>query len=258
MDALSTLSTLSQTIAQAEDLQMLGQAIYQSMVQLRGPLVSFAIFQFDPISGQVKVVYWRESGKEQQAEPFQPTNNLLGRVLQNGETILWEKNQPIAPNICPALYGQRFARSLLAVALKTGSEIRSNVCGAVVLQDYETENLFGSFEIQLLNVIGSILAARLQTHDLLANTQRQVQQGHQLYEITSKIRTSTDFQTILATTAQELSKALGIRRVHISLDAAQLMRAQLMRAQQVEIEANPENWEGPDGSNPNGQKGKAL
>jgi GAF domain-containing protein len=39
-----------------------------------------------------------------------------------------------------------------------------------------------------------------------------------LYEVTSKIRRSTDMQSIMATTATELSKALGARRAEIKID----------------------------------------
>jgi len=39
-----------------------------------------------------------------------------------------------------------------------------------------------------------------------------------LYEVTSKIRRSTDMQTIMATTTSELSKVLGARRAQIKLE----------------------------------------
>jgi GAF domain-containing protein len=39
-----------------------------------------------------------------------------------------------------------------------------------------------------------------------------------LYEVTSKIRRSTDMQTIMATTTSELSKVLGARRAQITLE----------------------------------------
>ncbi len=47
----------------------------------------------------------------------------------------------------------------------------------------------------------------------------QAERERVLYEVTSKIRRSTDVQSILATTASELLKAIGARGTQIRLKA---------------------------------------
>ena len=71
---------------------------------------------------------------------------------------------------------------------------------------------------ELLGTLGGSLAAIIANARLLEQIRHQVDRERLLYEVTSKIRRSTDVKTIMATTASELSKALGARRAQISID----------------------------------------
>jgi GAF domain-containing protein len=73
---------------------------------------------------------------------------------------------------------------------------------------------------ELLGTLGGSLAAIIANARLLEQIRQQVDRERLVYEVTSKIRRSTDMQTIMATTASELSKALGARRVKIKLSPA--------------------------------------
>jgi GAF domain-containing protein len=70
---------------------------------------------------------------------------------------------------------------------------------------------------ELLGTLGGSLAAIIANARLLEQIRQQVDRERMLYEVTSKIRRSTDMQTIMATTASELSKALGARRAQIEI-----------------------------------------
>jgi GAF domain-containing protein len=71
---------------------------------------------------------------------------------------------------------------------------------------------------EMLGTLGGSLAAVIANARLIEQVRRQVDRERMLYEITSKIRRSTDMQTIMATTTSELSKALGARRAEIKID----------------------------------------
>lgn len=71
---------------------------------------------------------------------------------------------------------------------------------------------------ELLGTLGGSLAAIIANARLIEQVRRQVDRERLLYEVTSKIRRSSDMQTIMATTATELSKALGARRAQIKID----------------------------------------
>jgi len=61
------------------------------------------------------------------------------------------------------------------------------------------------------------LAAIIANARLVEQIRKQAERERQLYEISSKIRRSTDLQTILSTTIKELNRATGARRTEISV-----------------------------------------
>lgn len=69
----------------------------------------------------------------------------------------------------------------------------------------------------LLEVIGEQLAQTLESARLFAETQRRAERERLVSEITAKIRTSTDIQDILKTTATELGRALDTSRTLVRL-----------------------------------------
>lgn len=70
---------------------------------------------------------------------------------------------------------------------------------------------------EMLGTLAGSLAAVIANARLLDQIRRQSERERVLYEVTSKIRRSTDVQTILATTASELVKAIGARGSQIKL-----------------------------------------
>jgi sigma-B regulation protein RsbU (phosphoserine phosphatase) len=70
---------------------------------------------------------------------------------------------------------------------------------------------------EMLGTLGGSLAAIVANARLLEQIRHQAERERALYEITSKIRRSTDMQTILATTASELTKAVGARTAQIKI-----------------------------------------
>jgi len=65
------------------------------------------------------------------------------------------------------------------------------------------------------------LAAIVANARLLEQIRSQAERERVLYEITSKIRRSTDMQSILAITASEITKAVGARRTQIEISTSE-------------------------------------
>jgi GAF domain-containing protein len=74
---------------------------------------------------------------------------------------------------------------------------------------------------EMLGTLAGSLAAIIANARLLEQIRRQAERERTLYEVTSKIRRSTDIQTILATTASELTRAVGARRAQIRIDSSE-------------------------------------
>jgi len=71
---------------------------------------------------------------------------------------------------------------------------------------------------EMLGTLGGSLAAIIAHSRLLEQFRQQAERERLLYEVTSKIRRSTNIQTILATTANEMTKTFGARRAQIKID----------------------------------------
>jgi len=104
-------------------------------------------------------------------------------------------------------------RSELAIPLSYRGELLG-----VLNVESDQPGAYSENDEELLGTLGGSLAAIIANARLLEQIRRQVDRERLLYEVTSKIRRSTDMQTIMATTASELSKALGARRAKITLD----------------------------------------
>ncbi len=109
--------------------------------------------------------------------------------------------------------------------------VGSNVCSELAIPLSYRGELLGVLNVEsdqlgaysendeeLLGTLGGSLAAIIANARLLEQIRRQVDRERLLYDVTSKIRRSTDMQTIMSTTANELSKALGARRAQIKIN----------------------------------------
>jgi GAF domain-containing protein len=85
--------------------------------------------------------------------------------------------------------------------------------------DVESDQLgaYSENDEEMLGTLGGSLAAIIANARLIEQIRRQVDRERLLYEVTSKIRRSTDMQTIMETTTKELAKALGAQRAQIKV-----------------------------------------
>lgn len=104
-------------------------------------------------------------------------------------------------------------RSELAIPLSYRGELLG-----VLNVESDQPGAYTENDEELLGTLGGSLAAIIANARLLEQIRRQVDRERLLYEVTSKIRRSTDMHTIMATTASELSKALGAHRAKITLE----------------------------------------
>src|SRR5581483_2779436 len=103
-------------------------------------------------------------------------------------------------------------RSELAVPLVYRNELLG-----VLNVESEQVGAYTENDEEMLGTLGGSLAAIIANARLLEQIRNQAERERALYEITNKIRRSTDMQTILATTASELTKVVGARRTQIKI-----------------------------------------
>ena len=103
------------------------------------------------------------------------------------------------------------AKSWMGVPLLIGDE----VVGAMIVQDLEVEKRFDEDDLNLMTTLASQVAAGLRNVRLLESTYQRAERDRRLHEISQKIHGSSDMQTILRETAQELGKFTGAHRVQV-------------------------------------------
>jgi len=108
--------------------------------------------------------------------------------------------------------GSPNTRSEMAIPLL----YRSELLGVL---NVESEQLaaYAENDEELLGTLGGSLAAIIANARLLEQIRAQAERERVLFEISDKIRRTTDMQTILATTASELTRALGASSARIKL-----------------------------------------
>jgi GAF domain-containing protein/HAMP domain-containing protein len=107
-------------------------------------------------------------------------------------------------------------RSELAIPLLYRNEILG-------ILNVESEQIaaYNENDEEMLGTLGGSLAAIIANARLLEQVRNQSEHNRLIYEITNKIRRSTDMQTILTTTASELTKAVGARHTKIAIGTDQ-------------------------------------
>jgi sigma-B regulation protein RsbU (phosphoserine phosphatase) len=96
---------------------------------------------------------------------------------------------------------------------------RSELLGVLNVES-EQLNAYTETDEELLGTLGGSLAAIIANARLLEQIRAQAERERVLFEITDKIRRTTDLQTILTTTVSELTRVTGASRARIKVGAA--------------------------------------
>jgi GAF domain-containing protein/HAMP domain-containing protein len=97
---------------------------------------------------------------------------------------------------------------------------RNEILGVLNVES-EKNSAYTENDEEMLGTLAGSLAAIIANARLLEQIRAQAESERTLYEITSKIRHSTDMQSILAITAIELTKAVGARNTQIKISTVQ-------------------------------------
>src|SRR5215216_2125366 len=108
--------------------------------------------------------------------------------------------------------GSSNTRSEMAIPLLYRSELLG-----VLNVESELTSAYAENDEELLGTLGGSLAAIIANARLLEQIRAQADRERILFEITDKIRRTTDMQTILATTASELTRAVGATNARIKI-----------------------------------------
>ncbi len=127
---------------------------------------------------------------------------------------------PISPQVERAIAERKLVRSDGAdgeSALVAPLTLRGEVIGALGFHEPEGDRQWTKEEIALIESVADELALAVESARLLEETQRRAQRERLVADITSKVRASSDVETIMRTAVRELGKAMNTDRTRVQL-----------------------------------------
>ncbi len=212
VSGLEILDMISAALSGEISLEGLFHIIHELVNQAMGE-VNLYIALYHEDSGLVEIPYMTEDGERLQVDPFPLGEGLTSIIIRTRQPLRLVENVRERALALGAKVAGKTPRSWLGVPLLSAGR----AFGAMVIQDMEREQRFTLEDQQLLVRIAGPAANAVRSAYLLDAVRRQTERERQLYAISSKIRRSTDMESILRTTASELGHALGLRRAHIEL-----------------------------------------
>lgn len=101
--------------------------------------------------------------------------------------------------------------------LRVPIRLREQVIGAIVLESHDPEHVWSQDEIAIAEATASQAGLTVENARLLAESQRRARREQLAAEVTSKLRSSLDMETVLQTAVQEIAQRLGIAQVEVQL-----------------------------------------
>ena len=209
---LEVLNRVSQAVSQMLRLDSLFRVVHAQVDQVLGDVdLTFAFY--DSVTGELARPYVSQAGEEIDVPPAPLGDDLVSYIVRSQTPLLLGDDLPGQAAQLGINLGEAGLRSWLGVPMMVGQD----VVGAIAVEDRKEGNRFTDDDTALLSTVASQVAAGLQNARLLEQVQRSARRERLIHEITSKVRRSGDFRSILETTTRELSRALNAARASVSL-----------------------------------------
>ncbi|MBE7530347.1 MAG: GAF domain-containing protein [Ardenticatenaceae bacterium] len=141
--------------------------------------------------------------------------NIIRRRSSNGVTeYVMRTRKPLLVNGDMAVVAAEMgfeaigarAKSWMGVPLVIGDR----VLGVLAMQSFDAANQYGEHQLELLMAVASGAAIALEGIRLLQQVQSRARQEQILREVTARVYTAVDAESILRATAQEINRRLGL------------------------------------------------
>jgi signal transduction protein with GAF and PtsI domain len=186
------------------------------------------IAEFDPGSETIQVPYLYEHPELLSVDPFPLGEGLTSTLINTCQPLLLSGDVESQARDLGAKILGGIPKSWLGVPLL----IAEKPIGALVVQDMENAGRFTEDDQRMLTSLGSQIAVTIYNARLIEQSRRLAERERLLHEVTSKIRSSTDMRTILATTATEIGRALNLQRATMAVGLDETAYADKDRGQE--------------------------
>jgi GAF domain-containing protein len=201
---LAVLNEMSGALTTMLDVESVIENIYRFTSRLMDTTNCY-IARYDPEMDMVSFPLAVEHGERVPWRSRQAGQGLTEYVIRSAEPLLIEEDvvgklEEVGIESIGAM-----AHSWLGVPLQVGDQ----VLGVITIQNYTTPRAFGERHRDLLVAIANQAAIALENARLFQQAQTRARQERVLREITTRVRASTDPETIMRTAVRELGATLG-------------------------------------------------
>ncbi|MBN1659874.1 MAG: GAF domain-containing protein [Anaerolineae bacterium] len=166
----------------------------------------FYVALYEPETEEVSFPLSLEDGQERKWSSRRAGNGLTEYVIRTAEALLIRER--VADYISSRLAGVeqigQTAQSWLGAPMVIGAQ----VLGVIAVQSYDTPNLYTERDRDLLMAVASQAAIAVQNARLFEEAEARAQYERVVREITSRVRASTNPDTIMRAAVRELGAAL--------------------------------------------------
>jgi GAF domain-containing protein len=203
---LAVLNEMARGYTQTLDVEELLRITHLYTNQLMDA-ENFYLALFDNETQVIEFKLFVEEGQKipPPMQKIQLGEGLTDWIIKNKAPVLIPNNIEMHLKALGLELRGRLAQSWLGVPIM----LENKVIGAIGLQSYSKPNVYGSHELDLLTAVSSQAAVAIDNAMRFQQTQARARFEQLLREITTRVHSSTNADSILRTAVREVSNALG-------------------------------------------------
>jgi GAF domain-containing protein len=189
------------------------RAIHQQLNDLLGDL-DFLLAEYREADQTINIPYANENGEEINIPAVPLGKGLTSVIIKSKQPLMLSGNvQQQAQRLGAHVIGSP-AKSWMGVPLIVANQ----VIGAMILQDTRKENRFSEAELRIVNTLSTQVAIAVRNTRLYQESSRLAEQERLGADLTARVWSSPDIETILRVALEDLGSKLQAAEAIIELD----------------------------------------
>ncbi len=222
-EQLATINRIGMALTSGLELERVLQTLYEQCQQILA-VDTFYVAMYDEATGLIEFPLLTGIDGPIQSPPLDIRHNpgITGYIIQTGQPLLVADLHalPESAPYRPIQITDPSNRSYIGVPLTS----RGQVIGVLSVQSREP-NAYTAGDVDLLTTIATQASIAIQNAYLFETAQRRAHYERLSREVTAKVWASANFEDVLRTAIQELSKALGTSHAAVRLSTLSLSDA---------------------------------
>lgn len=204
-DELTILNEMGRALTSLTDMNSIMNTVHQHTSRLMDSS-SFFMALYDAERDEVDIRIFGEGEElEDKALRRRAGNGITEFVIRTRKPLLIQDDMAAKVEELGIELQGGTAKSWLGVPLSTGD----HVIGVIAVQSFERTYAYDDHHKELLSAVANQAAIAIENVYLFEQAQTRAQRERLLREITARVRSSADVDSVMRTAAQEVGRALG-------------------------------------------------